>query len=179
MIRRARFRFFLLAVTAVAVAMPLVAPGQTSIDSLDITLEWPRVHEVLAGQEHCARCHDATQRPSNDRCLECHEEIRVGPETVAGDHDNVVRRDGQDCTTCHREHRGASEERTLWNDENGMKRFDHEPTDYPLSGRHAEVQCRTCHRPENVVERVTQRSRPEESLLGLSSACASCHADVH
>jgi hypothetical protein len=88
-------------------------------------------------------------RPSD--CRTCHKDPH------AGQLDARVKAEG--CTACH----VVDSFRTL--------RFDHaRDSAFPLTGRHAQAACGSCHRPDaaGVV-----RWRP------LPSACASCHADPH
>jgi hypothetical protein len=85
-----------------------------------------------------------------------------------------------DCRTCHRDpHAGQFKARLAEQgcaachglDSFRKPRFDHaKDSRYPLEGKHAQVACASCHRPDaaGVV-----RYKP------LSLACASCHADPH
>jgi hypothetical protein len=103
----------------------------------------------------CVKCH--TRPPLQaavkfDRCASCHQDPHRGAFK-------------QDCSSCHNE-RGF-----------GRGTFDHGTgTKFPLTGGHAPLACTKCHKnasgtgagPARVVD-----------FRGLSTACASCHADVH
>jgi len=103
----------------------------------------------------CVKCH--TRPPLQaavkfDRCTTCHQDPHRGAFK-------------QDCSSCHNE-RGF-----------GRGTFDHATgTKFPLTGAHTPLACAKCHKgasgtgagPARVVE-----------FRGLSTACASCHADVH
>jgi hypothetical protein len=85
-----------------------------------------------------------------------------------------------DCRTCHRDpHAGQLEARvaaegcTACHGVGSFRevRFDHaRDARFPLSGKHAQAACGSCHRPDaaGVV-----RYRP------LATGCSSCHADPH
>lgn len=88
-------------------------------------------------------------RPAD--CGACHRDPH------AGQFDRRVKAEG--CAACH----GMTSFRQV--------RFDHaRDSRFPLAGRHAEVACASCHRPDagGVVR-----------YVGLPSACAACHADPH
>lgn len=72
---------------------------------------------------------------------------------AAKQHQSPQAADGRDCTACHRE--------------DGWRQvvFDHETTQFPLRGAHADRDCRLCHR--------------ELHNLMLDRSCGSCHVDVH
>ncbi len=104
----------------------------------------------------CAKCH--VQSPTRaalkfDRCATCHQDPHKGTFK-------------QDCNACH--------------NEAGFRRgnFDHDKnTKFPLTGKHAEsLACVKCHKNVKV-----GGLKPSQSVdfRGLSTACVSCHADVH
>jgi hypothetical protein len=89
--------------------------------------------------------------------------------------------DYADCASCHIEHQGAAFEIVWWG-EAGRDALDHDLTGYPLSGGHAKVECRDCHRPARLTdtERLEREADLEHTFLGLSGlSCAECHADPH
>jgi hypothetical protein len=84
-------------------------------------------------------------------CSACHRDPH------AGQFDRRVKAEG--CTACH----GMTSFRQV--------RFDHSvDAAFPLTGRHAQVACASCHRPDGAG---VVRYAP------LASACGSCHADPH
>jgi hypothetical protein len=72
----------------------------------------------------CGACHvaDKPYRKTQSTCYQCHRKQDVHKEKF-----------GKKCEDCH------SEER--WN----KTRFDHDKTDYKLTGKHREVSCNLCH----------------------------------
>ncbi|HKI94251.1 MAG TPA: hypothetical protein VJ992_03060 [Gemmatimonadales bacterium] len=67
------------------------------------------------------------------------------------------------CTDCHTQ--------DTWKT---APRFDHAATRFPLTGRHADVRCRECHRP------MTPGVAASARYAGLSFArCQDCHTDPH
>jgi len=112
----------------------------------------------LKGQHNkidCFSCHSPTSNPiavfqdniniDQNSCVECHKDP----------HENKY---GQDCAKCHKESSFLSLNR--------MDFFDHTITDYPLKGKHLEVDCKKCHEK--------RFSTPIEF-----SACSNCHIDYH
>lgn len=97
-------------------------------------------------------------------CATCHASESVHGEQFFG----------QDCASCHVEE--------VWTD---VALFDHDATDFPLTGRHLEASCDGCHKPfedqpeivhfENV-NAVTCESCHQDTHEGaLGDNCASCH----
>jgi hypothetical protein len=82
-----------------------------------------------------------------------------------------------DCVACHRDpHKGSFKSAcrqchntTGWQTTRGLisTSFDHGKTRYPLTGRHAPLQCKSCHKSSDFSVRVA------------SARCTDCHADKH
>jgi nitrate/TMAO reductase-like tetraheme cytochrome c subunit len=106
----------------------------------------------------CFSCHKKTEKWSFRQigivCTDCHKNI----------HERFLAAkfypDGN-CRTCHNPSR--------WNDIT----FDHSGTGFALAGVHAIKDCRICHMKPDSTGNVIQR------FSGLSTACATCHQDVH
>jgi len=106
-------------------------------------------------QVACAACHGQTGRRTNPTfatCTDCHADRHQGTATLAG---KTV-----DCATCHDVRGFAPAILTV---------ARHAEARYPLEGRHAEVACASCHRPQ-------QDGALERPAFGT---CSSCHADPH
>lgn len=106
-------------------------------------------------QVACAACHGPTGRRTNPgfaTCAECHTDSHQGTATLAGK--------PVDCATCHDVRGFAPAILTV---------ARHAESRYPLEGRHAEVACASCHRPQ----KDGALERP-----GFD-ACTSCHVDPH
>ncbi|WP_158306098.1 cytochrome c3 family protein [Maribacter sp. HTCC2170] len=105
--------------------------------------------------EDCFSCHSKTSDPldvfqdqrsfNENNCVSCHEDV----------HDEKF---GTDCVKCHKESSFLSLR--------AMDFFDHTVTDYPLEGKHIEVDCKQCHK-----KRFTT---PIDF-----TACTNCHDDYH
>ncbi|MBT8230286.1 MAG: cytochrome c family protein, partial [Bacteroidia bacterium] len=106
-------------------------------------------------ETRCMDCHVQTSDPlkvfqdksgiSEDNCMACHDDVHKG-------------KFGERCIECHSE--------TSFFDLKDLSYFDHSLTDYPLEGKHTNVDCRKCHE-----ERYTD---PLDF-----SACMNCHEDYH
>jgi hypothetical protein len=90
------------------------------------------------------------------RCEQCHVDgVYVGtPLDCYSCHQNDDEhggRFGTDCAACHNP--------TNWDDAD----FDHNRSNFPLTGRHIDLECEKCHNAGQ--------------FTGLSNTCVSCHAD--
>jgi hypothetical protein len=110
----------------------------------------------------CQRCHlvpglvllevpDGPSRPrfkpvAHEECSSCHEDAHRGHL-------------GPRCSSCHVTDGFGIVDRS---------RFDHARTRYPLEGRHAAVECASCHDPAHGGSR-----KPE------FGTCSACHTDAH
>ncbi|MGB5668104.1 MAG: hypothetical protein WBM53_14785 [Maribacter sp.] len=104
---------------------------------------------------NCFECHTKTNDPervfgdlnniSENSCVKCHDDKHEGKY-------------GNDCVKCHRE--------TSFLSLRTMDFFDHKTTDYPLEGKHVEVDCKQCHKK--------RYSSPIDF-----TACTNCHNDYH
>ncbi|MEQ1669263.1 MAG: cytochrome c3 family protein [Hyphomicrobium sp.] len=139
------------------------------------------VHKGNLGKE-CQKCHNEsgwkigalfdhdkdTKFPLLDKhfttpCGDCHKtkDYREAPKTCVGCHakkDVHIGRLGPKCEDCHNA--------KLWKD----WRYDHgKRARYPLTGKHAKIECYACHKTKHVEKVVTDRD------------CASCHRkdDTH
>ena len=121
----------------------------------------------------CEKCHQpkfrvsqaAREAPGRDgpkwiglarQCVSCHEDVHRG--ALAGD-----------CSRCH--------DARDWKK---TQSFDHSTTQYPLTGKHAEVTCDKCHAAERLhpARTATGEIIPVFKPVPFKD-CASCHADPH
>ncbi len=108
----------------------------------------PRKSIVLAATPEQNRSRYGFPGPiqcAGKQCVACHKDVHNGQF-------------GNDCVKCHRE--------TSFLSLRSMDFFDHTKTDYPLLGKHTEVDCRQCHQQ--------RYSAPIDF-----SACSNCHDDYH
>jgi len=137
-------------------------------------------HSKLGGLSNCTKCHDAGGQSSDEKCLSCHEEIRIRISEKKGFHWKIVSEGGKDCSRCHTEHNGTDFELVYW--ESGMREFDHGETGFQLEGNHGESECRSCHQQKYVRGDLIEKYpdiNPERTFLGLGTACIDCHRDTH
>lgn len=110
----------------------------------------------------CFACHvdertdKWTFRNMGDACADCHEDIHQGYID-----EKYYPKD--DCRYCH-----GNEAWTAVS-------FDHGITDWPLDGKHMEVDCRECH----FVENANNSDGWEQQFTNLDTDCNSCHENVH
>lgn len=114
----------------------------------------------LEGQHknvECIECHTSGRYAaplSFSRCDDCHDDYHEGDFTTSAGK--------RDCAECH----------------NVMQPFtwssysipDHNESDWPLEGAHIATPCFACHKPDE---------QPKWSFALESTACVSCHDDVH
>ena len=154
----------LLLTLAVPVRAQLASPGKLS-----------RSHASLEGVNNCAKCHNFGEKSFRNNCLACHGEIRSRIDAGRGYH-YFTRK--LECAKCHKEHHGREFELVRWDPSS----FDHKQTGFLLEGGHAGLDCRRCHRSENIKAgdiRKKGRSVLGKTFLGLSTSCENCHEDEH
>jgi hypothetical protein len=157
---------------ALALVGPVPARGQVSPGPL------ARAHATLDKPSECYGCH-ARGGGMTQRCLACHTGIAAQRESGRGLHGREAR--SKDCNGCHPDHAGRDFDLVHW-DEGAAERFDHRRTGYPLTGKHATLQCTACHvakfqRPVAVAAGAARE--PAHRWNGLATACTACHQDPH
>lgn len=121
-------------------------------------------HKDLEGKD-CLKCHDAGKGVPDNKCLECHKDIKKFVTAKKGFHGLNT----QSCMTCHADHKGRSFDSTVFD----LKKFDHaKSTGYSLDGKHAEIKCLECH-TEKRSDKVIRKN--ETRFMGQVSSCVSCH----
>ncbi|MCB9727211.1 MAG: hypothetical protein H6746_01875 [Deltaproteobacteria bacterium] len=121
-------------------------------------------HKALDVEASCERCHVPGGRVSQDRCLGCHTEVAIPLQQKRGFHTKLITSSGKACESCHSDHKGRDYPLIRWTP---PAAFDHgKETGFELAGAHAAANCGSCH-----------KDRPR--YMGLKTACASCHEDVH
>jgi hypothetical protein len=122
--------------------------------------------EVIKGhakfEKTCRYCHVSFRKSAQAQlCLDCHDHRDVADDIAKGRgyHGRIKK---QQCSVCHTDHHGRDANIAPLN----MKTFDHDLTDYPLAGAHADakVKCQHCHKPN-----LKYRDAP--------SQCSACHKD--
>lgn len=83
-------------------------------------------------------------------CLSCHDDF----------HQKTL---SNDCMACH-----------TMNTFRPAENFDHNESNYPLKGAHAQVDCKACHKE------TTRNGKRFQEFSGISfNDCKACHADPH
>lgn len=134
--------------------------------------ELAKVHAHLEGMSNCTQCHTLGAKVSNDKCLECHKEIKKRLDEAKGFHASSKVK-GKDCIICHSDHYGRNYDIVHLQKD----KFNHDDTGYKLEGKHAKKECKDCHKKENISE--SGLKMKQETYLGLSDLCLSCHEDFH
>ncbi len=136
-----------------------------------------RSHASLEGVENCGKCHSPQGDQLPEKCLACHSPIADQRRAGTGLH---ARAEYAECNLCHVEHHGRDFDLIYF--KGGMDSFNHTLTGYPLTGKHATLQCRECHRPDRLRDTGALKAAnvaPDRTFLGLSRACTTCHTDQH
>lgn len=163
--------WFAAAVFAVApggVALAQISPGKLSA-----------AHAEFEGIKNCTRCHELREEVQPGNCLACHTAVGARIDRDEGYHATGEVRE-KNCAECHSEHHGRDYDLIYWPD--GRDAFEHALAGWRLTGAHARLDCRTCHKPGFQVDgafagdETVDRKR---TYLGLDRRCLTCHADEH
>ena len=156
-------------------AMPALA------DNVETALMPGQVIEGHAKwEEDCAKCHKRFDKGAqNALCQECHKDIRKDVEQKQGSHGRF--KEQRDCKSCHTEHKGRAENIAPMTDQT----FDHERTDFPLKGAHAnakKVECKACHKSKAKYRDAPSdcyacHKKDDKHKENLGPACADCHTE--
>ncbi len=131
-----------------------------------------KAHAGLEGVFNCTKCHDLGNKVSNAKCLSCHSEIKSRIDYGMGFHASQEAK-GKDCIACHSDHHGRNFDIVRFDE----KKFNHRLTGYPLTGSHASIDCRQCHKPDFIEDKGLKKRI--DTFLGLNRDCKSCHTDYH
>ena len=108
----------------------------------------------------CFSCHLSDDRWSfrniGEFCIDCHTNV----------HEGFINTDyyvGDDCTVCHSENAWAE------------VIFDHNLTNWPLEGKHVDVDCRECH----FTQEASVNNELGQIFIDTPMDCAACHENVH
>ncbi|HLF64093.1 MAG TPA: hypothetical protein VI603_10080 [Saprospiraceae bacterium] len=117
----------------------------------------------------CVLCHNGDYNNTPNTCIGCHLDDYTGTT----DPDHEVLGYPTDCIICHNESAWVPAE------------FDHNETDFPLTGAHVTVDCASCHAggytgtPTDCaachIADYNQSTNPDHEVLDLSTDCALCH----
>ena len=170
------FSFF-----ALVLLLPMVFPLSTQAAS-----DWNFEKLLMPGElmeghaeyeADCTNCHVAFEKTSQDAlCLDCHEEVAIDVGEKSGFHGQSVPAVEEGCKACHVDHQGRREDIIKLDTDS----FDHQSTDFSLTGKHLKVSCGSCHTATDKYRDATgecidchkEDDRHKESL---GADCVSCH----
>lgn len=107
----------------------------------------------------CTTCHTGNlyKIKTPQACIDCHKKDDKHKETL-----------GRECGNCHTE-RGWKEK----------TKFDHDKTSFPLLGKHASAECKTCHKTQLFKEApktcVGCHEKDDRHERTLGDKCGDCH----
>ncbi len=168
-------------VVGVLAATGIVFPSRGGADSLETALMPGQVIEGHAKwEEDCAKCHARFNKGAQTKlCLDCHREVTKDVAQKQGYHGRF--KEERECRECHTEHKGRRENIAPITGQT----FNHEQTDFPLKGAHADAkkaECKACHKPK-----VKYRDTPADCYAchkkddkhkgSVGPACADCHTE--
>ncbi len=128
-------------------------------------------------EQHCSLCHDLRDRSrETGLCLACHKHVAADIRERRGLHGHTPAMAASECRACHVEHLGRSADIV----ELDPARFNHDLTDFPLSGAHRGLACAACHLPHTPLRAAPRRcvachKADDPHGGGLGADCASCH----
>ena len=131
-------------------------------------------------ESKCEACHVHFDKSSQTKlCLECHENIATDLQLANGFHGKTTTVANQECRFCHTDHKGRNEDITQLNEQT----FNHELTNFELTGTHESLKCDQCHGratpPKSVTGFLKQQLPHGEGYRFESLECQSCHLDIH
>ncbi|PKP53559.1 MAG: cytochrome C [Bacteroidetes bacterium HGW-Bacteroidetes-1] len=129
-------------------------------------------HAHLEGISNCTLCHTLGDKVSDEKCLDCHKELKSRIDLKKGYHvsSEVI---GKSCVSCHNDHHGRKFQIVRFD----QQTFDHLLTGYKLEGAHNELECQDCHQKKFITDKLILEKK--YTFLGLKTDCLSCHEDYH
>lgn len=93
-------------------------------------------------------------------CLDCHKKVDNDIRLKQGFHGKDKKVAASQCRDCHTEHEGKDAQIIILDKD----AFDHDSTDFPLTGKHRQTVCENCH-------------ESDKKFRETSSKCVACHKD--
>ena len=131
-------------------------------------------------EDVCDDCHKPFSKEAQDSlCLDCHKPTRADIDARRGFHGKTRQRQGVQCAHCHTDHVGRDADIVPFD----RALFDHNDSDYPLTGRHRQVECSGCHvagkrwaEAPSTCFACHEKDQPHKGNLGKE--CDTCHQDI-
>lgn len=137
-------------------------------------------HADLEGLKNCTKCHEAGEKLSENRCLDCHDVVNALVKRKRGLHGRL-QEGARDCQKCHSDHKGRAFD--MGGLDASPKSFEHDRSGYALVGKHKKVECRSCHDARLInapeVKAFLAKKSGRRTYLGAPSECKACHFDEH
>jgi hypothetical protein len=135
------------------------------------TFQHPENPEFFRGKHattECSKCHRDAVEPISASSMVSSRRYRDLPITCAECHqDTHLGQLGEDCASCH----AVDEDRFK------AQKFDHARSAFALTGKHATIECVTCHKSE--VGSFPSGEGSAVRFKGMQETCQSCHRDIH
>jgi hypothetical protein len=142
--------------------------GYGQISPGDLT----KAHAKFEGMSNCTLCHDLGKKVTNNKCLDCHKDMQTLIKQERGYHVSSDVKN-KNCVTCHSEHYGRKFKMIRLDKD----KFNHDLAGYKLEGKHDEIDCRKCHKPDFIKDKEIKKRL--NTFIGLDSKCLTCHDDYH
>ena len=117
--------------------------------------------------KQCSDCHTGTTSNASSDCVSCHQENYNNAK------DHIASNFPTDCLQCHNN--------SNWSNST----FDHNATNFPLTGSHVATECNACHTEGYIgtpslcadchQSNYNATTNPNHSTLGISTNCNDCH----
>ena len=128
-----------------------------------------RTHDDFAAD--CDSCHLVFDGIPNEKCLDCHADLKERIDAGKGWHAEVS---GRPCIDCHTDHHGLDASLT---ELEAVQAFDHAATGFALEGAHAKPSCDDCHTgPIGEMAQGCAQCHEDAHSSALGPSCGSCHA---
>ena len=151
-----------------------------SIETLIMPGQVTEAHSAIEGE--CSECHAAFSKVlQHDLCLSCHDHRNIVEDLASGTgfHGRFGPAKNVECANCHTEHEGREADIVRLDTEI----FNHDFTDFPLQGSHAELACDNCHvageRFHETPSACFDCHQQDDSHQGqLGEDCGRCHQET-
>ncbi len=162
----------------VIVLMGVSAAYGVSVETLLMPGKVSQAH--IKQESNCANCHDRSNvRPQSALCLDCHKDVAADVEQRRGYHGRMQNAGAGECRACHTEHKGRAADIVQLD----RLQFDHQITDFKLTGAHASLDCAACHAKGEVFRKATPTCigchKADDVHRGqFTQSCAECHSSL-
>lgn len=139
-------------------ALTTAAGAQNIIERLVNPGPLAEAHAKL--EATCNDCHTPfTRDTQNALCISCHKPVGADVDAHIGFHGRSPEVASSQCRRCHTDHKGRDANIVFFD----AKLFDHDISDFKLTGGHVGIACASCH---------VQKVKFREAAV----ACNACHA---